>query len=1063
MGQTESAPAQTGPSDQEKVMAMTSIEFISALKSACGENDLVRFGELWQYIEQKRAALHPNFDAELINENKDSCIRHLKFAFRHTNTSWREMGVRICKTFFHLREAREKFVNLNFTSSMMFLTMPEQGDEDNSDDVDGAGKEASAKQEEFQLLVAETLLQMADYEEFAEELCSTSVLNFLCIALNQTPAAVEIATSTFVKISSYPENLALFLSGSVGDILDSFFKSTPYKRPHHEEECVQWAKDISALSSCAHTMGTMIRYGYVCKVDRVTVGAMFVSKPNSLRLVAELVRLFYWMCRTSDDLFETIKETAPGHSGESLEGVDTFLFLLVQLWDKSVTLQRKLQNRNDLEDFLIDDIDPSRKIELDSEEFKDKQAYAEMCLCYLNCLWWLLLPHRQVCWRLRNFELKDLHCAFELREQNLLQVCLGTVRHLLDLAEVQECHELVSFFAEQLLNFVDMALQEKSTFPDKQIPLLLEGLSILSLQRGMQSMLAEFSIRDKLASLVHAWHKRNRTVQPWRVQLSVLRILSQVAVHPSHRLGWVAMSNDPAEVYPPRAEFEQELEALVTGRYQESFKTIASLLLTMFQERKFQKEITDVETTFHSILDWWYANTSARYEEEKLAGEEPPSGGAGDAQATAAGRHTQPLKQKFAICIQRIAENRHLGSIEALDYCAPYECVLALSLFSRLALEPKFKRLMLEHALEPLLGCVCTGIWAEAREAAATLANLMWMPDLDRDHLVCWLKFDGSATVDAANVLLPIKAGEPRRVKIGKGMYRSTWGMEFVKNSCITLHPDGFKSYSVPSLLTTASPTDTFKVTSQSPYHWLDEPPHPRHFTVTCWFYWPLNTDANSQDPSVLLQSSAPERLTQIYVSYETEEDKQTVKAVWTLVDHTRTERALKTPPLSPGWHLLALVSSTNRCTAQPFNGTKFFLDDFGVKLENVWVLNDFFMVGNDISGKKPFGLIADFRIYARSLSTEEIQKMVQADCTDDHPDQIARRLGDMDAAKILAQRLDVPDSAAESLRALGSLATLATQRANILNVCGREALRLLDSPLPMIHRQAARLMNNLA
>ncbi|CAE8676914.1 unnamed protein product, partial [Polarella glacialis] len=86
---------------------------------------------------------------------------------------------------------------------------------------------------------------------------------------------------------------------------------------------------------------------------------------------------------------------------------------------------------------------------------------------------------------------------------------------------------------------------------------------------------------------------------------------------------------------------------------------------------------------------------------------------------------------------------RHLTSIDTLQYCAPYECVIALTMFSRLALEPKFKRLIFKHALEALLGCICTGIWPEAREAAATLANLMWLPGLDNERLVCWLKFDG--------------------------------------------------------------------------------------------------------------------------------------------------------------------------------------------------------------------------------------------------------------------------------------------------------------------------------
>ena len=60
--------------------------------------------------------------------------------------------------------------------------------------------------------------------------------------------------------------------------------------------------------------------------------------------------------------------------------------------------------------------------------------------------------------------------------------------------------------------------------------------------------------------------------------------------------------------------------------------------------------------------------------------------------------------------------------------------VVALSLFSRLALEPKFKSFFYKH-LEPLLACVCTAIAAEAREAAATLANLMWAPGIKQERL----------------------------------------------------------------------------------------------------------------------------------------------------------------------------------------------------------------------------------------------------------------------------------------------------------------------------------------
>merc|ERR1712232_1084358 len=119
-------------------------------------------------------------------------------------------------------------------------------------------------------------------------------------------------------------------------------------------------------------------------------------------------------------------------------------------------------------------------------------------------------------------------------------------------------------------------------------------------------------------------------------------------------------------------------------------------------------------------------------------------------------------------------------------------------------------------------------------------------------------------------------------------------------------------------------------------------------------------------------------------------------------------------------------LSSNNENEDNPFDGTKFFLDDWHCLLPDVYVKNEFFVVGNDTGygGKKPFGLITDFRIYARTLSDREISALVHAKDVASHPDKIVRRLADMDAATMLAQRLDGPDSGAESLRALGSLAT---------------------------------------
>jgi len=295
----------------------------------------------------------------------------------------------------------------------------------------------------------------------------------------------------------------------------------------------------------------------------------------------------------------------------------------------------------------------------------------------------------------------------------------------------------------------------------------------------------------------------------------------------------------------------------------------------------------------------------------------------------------------------------------------------------------------------------------------------------------------------------------------------------------VTLHPDGLKTYAIPGTLTSASPLDSFANTSKRPYQWLcdvisdplaresltsvSQPPDPKHFTITCWFY---HKTARIPGHKVLIQTS--DRVSSIYLDC-TENADQTTSQVWTLTDEKSIKRPLVTPALNPGWHMLTLVSTTRASDVDGgFNGTKFFLDDWNCSLDDVWIKNDFYMVGNDSGtydgrgGRKPFGLITDFRIYAKDLPESQIRRMATSPDDTEFPDKIVQRLAEMDAAKVLARRLDVPDSAAECLRALAGLATLSSQRAKIFSVCGRQVMTMLDSPLPMIKRQAARLLNNI-
>merc|ERR1712217_307610 len=63
---------------------------------------------------------------------------------------------------------------------------------------------------------------------------------------------------------------------------------------------------------------------------------------------------------------------------------------------------------------------------------------------------------------------------------------------------------------------------------------------------------------------------------------------------------------------------------------------------------------------------------------------------------------------------------------------------------------------------------------------------------------------------------------------------------------------------------------------------------------------------------------------------------------VWIFVDEKDTERLVRTPKLADGWHSMAIVSSQE--------STTFYLDgtDFQVKMPNIWLRNNFYMVGNN-------------------------------------------------------------------------------------------------------------------
>jgi len=1111
------------------------VEFMSDLQKAWNNDDVNQYKELWRtswpFRESMIKAGDKDFDQDLLDDNVMGLIKN---GLRHRSSiEWRQVSIEAARTFLYNEKARQTLVKLEFIDSLSLLTMSD----DVGADVVGAGvagggaggKEGGSEQVARNLLAVNIMSELADHQEFIQLLCRASILNFLCIVLNQVPQAAEKVTEIFVKLSNMEANLNLLREGSVGDILESTFKTCVYERPAAGGDMERWKMNVNALGNVARVLGTMIKYEHECQVETENIVKVFdrlgvprsEDIPDCLKLLSSLARLFYWVCRMSGSVADRLQERLSAH-----EDPDYVLHVMVKLWTKCVDIHNIIgQAKADYQSiqmggwsgsasawdkFCTDDLDRSVRISMGSPEMKSKENSARSLLCYMNSLLWLCLAQPTLRWKLRDAGFKKLHLAFELEDPELIRVILSTIRHLVDSPAAQQCHELIEFFGNALTAYLDQAIEGR--FPENQVRLLLDSLSILALQRGMQELFTEKRIWERLQkfrpeAFLRDPHRRvSRDKEFTRIEMVSLFIVAQVSVHPSNRMTWVysdrLLAADakwaPETQYPTRHnDFEPYLEVLVKDR-DDTVRTVASLLLTLFQEKKFHQPAEEVAGTFKSVLEWWKVNSTTQYEAHR---ELLDNGGE---------LHVRGLRELLDDAIRRRENQIALTSMETMKYCAPHECVLALSLFSRLALEPKFKSLF-RDALEPLLGCVCSGIWAEAREAAATLANLMWMPDFKEERLVCWLKFDGPhcVAVDSANVLMPVKAGNPKAVEMGKGMYRNLWGVKFVEGSCVTLHPDGLQTNKVPGTLTSASASDTLHATSKREYQWLGTEPGPRRFTVTCWFYWPSDP---TMDTKVLIQTTPPKvdtggadpSMASVYVECvvtcckcgapvvagdNLSSDAQGCTAcrapwsqvkdgpqefVWVLVDDKKggadkTRKTMKTPKLMPGWHFLAIVSS-HSSSSKTFDGTKFWLDTWPVTLKQVWIKNDFYNIGNFTGktddgegGRKPFGLIADFRIYADALSDNAVKALAAEQNSENHPDEIARLLGSMDAATILAQRLDVPDTAAECLRALGSLATLSSQRAKIYSVCGREVLKMLESPYPMIRRQAARLLANIA
>ncbi len=66
----------------------------------------------------------------------------------------------------------------------------------------------------------------------------------------------------------------------------------------------------------------------------------------------------------------------------------------------------------------------------------------------------------------------------------------------------------------------------------------------------------------------------------------------------------------------------------------------------------------------------------------------------------------------------------------------------------------------------------------------------------------------------------------------------------------------------------------------------------------------------------------------------------------------------MNVPQLENGWHHFALVSHHTGAHGEGFSGTKICVDEWNIRLDNVYFRNEFYLVGNDTNGKCPFGLL---------------------------------------------------------------------------------------------------------
>ena len=127
---------------------------------------------------------------------KNGIIKALKKAFHHDDTRWKKLGITGSLSLLHVQGARKELVQQDLVGAVLLLTMPSAKEKrDGWTKQDKAAKETALRAS--QMFAAETFCALCDWPEFESIVSGISVVNFLCIVLQEIEEIEEIVTRIF--------------------------------------------------------------------------------------------------------------------------------------------------------------------------------------------------------------------------------------------------------------------------------------------------------------------------------------------------------------------------------------------------------------------------------------------------------------------------------------------------------------------------------------------------------------------------------------------------------------------------------------------------------------------------------------------------------------------------------------------------------------------------------------------------------------------------------------------------------------------------------------------------